>query len=97
MKNKSSALNTALAGVLALGATLAATNALAVPDQPTAWEKCSGIAKAGMNDCGALDGKHACAGQSTVDNDANEWVYVPAGTCTKITGGKVAATKPAKK
>lgn len=97
MKNTSSAVNTALAGVLALGASLAATNTWAVPDQPTAWEKCAGIAKAGMNDCGALDGKHACAGQSTVDNAANEWVYVPAGTCTKITGGKVAATKPAKK
>ena len=97
MKNMKSAVNTALAGVLALGASLATTNTWAVPDQPTAWEKCAGIAKAGMNDCGALDGKHACAGQSTVDNDANEWVYVPAGTCTKITGGKVAATKPAKK
>lgn len=50
-----------------------------------------------MNDCGALDGKHACAGQSTTDNDTNEWVYVPEGTCTKITGGTVAMVKPAKK
>ena len=97
MKDKNFALNTALAGVLALGSSLAATNAWAVPDQPTAWEKCSGIAKAGMNDCGALDGKHTCAGQAKADNDPNEWVYVPAGTCIKITGGKVAATKPAKK
>lgn len=97
MKDKNSVINTALAGVLALGTGLAATNAWAVPDQPTAWEKCAGIAKAGMNDCGALDGKHACAGQATADNAPGEWVYVPAGTCTKITGGKVAATKPAKK
>ncbi len=97
MKNKSSAVNTALAGVLALGTSMAVSNAWAVPDQPTAWDKCAGIAKAGMNDCGSLDGKHACAGQAKADNDANEWVYVPSGSCTKIAGGTVAATKPAKK
>ncbi len=49
-----------------------------------------------MNDCGALDGKHSCAGQAKIDNADNEWVYVPKGTCTKITGGFVAAIKPAK-
>ncbi len=67
-----------------------------VPDQPKAWEKCAGIAKAGKNDCGALDGKHACAGMAKVDNAKTEWVYVPKGTCDKIPGGKVAAVKPAK-
>ena len=86
----------ALAGILAAGTMLAAGTANAVPDQPKAWEKCAGIAKAGMNDCGALDGKHKCAGQAKLDNDDNEWVYVPKGTCTKITGGVVAAVKPAK-
>ena len=85
-----------LAGILAIGASLAAGSAYAVPEQPKNWEKCSGISKAGMNDCGALDGKHACASQATSDNSAQEWVYVPEGTCTKITGGKVAAVKPAK-
>lgn len=69
----------------------------AVPEQPSQWEKCSGIAKAGKNDCGALDGAHQCAGQSTRDNADNEWVYVPKGTCEKLTGGKVEALKPAKK
>lgn len=44
-------------------------------------EKCAGIVKAGMNDCGTA--KHQCAGQSKVDNAADEWVYVPAGTCKK--------------
>lgn len=79
-------------GVLALGAA----TAQAVPNQPENWEKCAGIAKAGMNDCGALDGKHKCASQATLDNADTEWVYVPEGTCTKITGGVVAAMKPAK-
>ena len=85
-----------IAGLLAAGALVAAGQAQAVPDAPQAWEKCAGIAKEGMNDCGALDGKHACAGQAKADADPNEWVYVPEGTCTKIVGGEVAATKPAK-
>lgn len=85
-----------IAGILAAGALLAAGQAQAVPDAPTAWEKCAGIAKKGMNDCGALDGKHACAGQAKADGESTEWVYVPEGTCTKIVGGTVAATKPAK-
>jgi len=42
------------------------------------------------------NGKHSCAGSAKADSDAKEWVYVPEGTCTKIVGGKVAATKPAK-
>ncbi len=85
-----------IAGILAVGTVMAAGTANAVPDQPKAWEKCAGIVKAGMNDCGALDGKHKCAGQARLDNADTEWVYVPKGTCTKITGGVVAAIKPAK-
>ncbi len=58
------------------------------------YEKCQGIAKAGQNDCGANG--HGCAGYAEVDADANEWVYVPTGTCDKIVGGTVkAAKKPA--
>ena len=86
----------ALTGMLAAGALLAANTAAAVPDTPEAWEKCAGIAKAGKNDCGSLDGKHECAGQATIDNSEHEWVYVPVGTCEKITGGVVAKVKPAK-
>lgn len=88
--NKSALLSAALLGISTLS-----TNALAVPDAPSQWEKCAGIAKQGMNDCGALDGSHGCAGQAKADNLDSEWVYVPAGTCEKITGGIVAALKPA--
>jgi len=45
------AIKSAVAGILALGAATASTSAVAVPDQPQNWEKCTGIAKAGMNDC----------------------------------------------
>lgn len=96
MKDRSQMMKATLAGVMAVSTTLLATNALAVPDNPKQWEKCAGIAKQGMNDCGSLDGKHSCAGQAKIDNADNEWVYVPKGTCTKVTGGFVAAIKPAK-
>lgn len=96
MKDKSQMVKATLAGVMAVSTALLVTNTNAVPDNPKQWEKCAGIAKSGMNDCGALDGKHECSGQAKLDNADNEWVYVPKGTCTKITGGIVAAVKPAK-
>jgi len=96
MNDQKNTVNTAIAGILALGLAGATTQAVAVPDAPKAWEKCAGIAKAGNNDCGALDGSHGCASQAKSDNMASEWVYVPEGTCTKITGGVVAKVKPAK-
>lgn len=45
-------------------------------------EKCFGITKAGENDCGNLAGTHSCQGQSTVSYDADEWEFVPKGTCS---------------
>jgi uncharacterized membrane protein len=80
------------ATLVGLGALAGA--AQAVPDAPAQWEKCAGIAKAGMNDCGALDGSHNCAGQAKGENLDIEWVYVPEGTCEKITGGTVAEHYP---
>lgn len=94
--NQSDRTKVAIAGMLAAGALLATSTASAVPDAPKAWEKCAGISKTGKNDCGALDGKHACANQATFDNDDQEWIYVPVGTCEKITGGVIAKVKPAK-
>ena len=84
-----------LSGLVSASAVLP-LEAQAVPDQPKFWEKCAGIAKAGSNDCGALDGSHGCSGQAKKDNLDTEWVYVPKGTCSKITGGTVAKVKPAK-
>ena len=96
MKTENPVVHATIAGILAVGAAMATTGAWAVPDQAKNREKCAGIAKAGMNDCGALDGSHQCASQAKLDNADHEWVYVPQGTCTKITGGNVAAVKPAK-
>ena len=82
------------AAIVGLGAF--SSGAFAVPDAPQNWEQCAGIAKAGMNDCGALDGSHNCAGQAKADQLDSEWVYVPEGSCEKIVGGIVAMVKPAK-
>lgn len=64
-------------------ATLGATAQAGKPG----FEKCQGIVKAGMNDCGTA--KHACAGMAKTDGDAEEWVFVPEGTCAKLAGGTV--------
>ena len=73
--------STAIAGVIALGLATAAGDALA---GKKGFEKCAGIVKAGMNDCGTS--KHSCSGQASVDRDPEEWIYVPKGTCKKIAG-----------
>jgi uncharacterized membrane protein len=57
------------------------------------FEKCAGIVKAGMNDCGTS--AHNCSGQAAKDNDPQEWIYVPEGTCKKIAGSTLKA--PAQK
>ncbi|OUS26000.1 hypothetical protein A9Q99_19680 [Gammaproteobacteria bacterium 45_16_T64] len=88
MSDTKTIMSTALAGALALGLATASSTALA--GKP-GFEKCQGVAKAGMNDCGTS--KHGCAGQASVDGDAEEWVYVPEGTCNKIVGGKVKGAK----
>jgi len=87
--NKRNFMKAALTGALAVGLVTVAPSAMA---GKKGMEKCMGIAKAGKNDCGTS--QHACAGQSTVDGQAEEWVYVPIGTCEKIVGGKI---KPSKK
>jgi uncharacterized membrane protein len=72
--------------VLALAA-LTLTQVAVAADKPKGdMEKCSGIGKAGKNDCGTS--KHACAGMAKTDG-GDEWVYVPKGTCDKIANGKV--------
>lgn len=81
--------------------TAASILAIAIASSPAVthaakegYEKCAGVAKAGMNDCGANG--HACAGMAKTDGDANEWVYLPEGTCDKIVGGKVKGAKKGK-
>jgi uncharacterized membrane protein len=73
--------------VTAAVAALNATAGMAGPaEQPSySFEKCYGVAKAGLNDCQTAT--HSCAGTSTADAQGDSWVYVPAGTCAKLVGG----------
>ena len=50
-------------------------------------EKCFGIALAGKNDCQTASS--SCAGTSSKDMQADAWIYVPAGTCEKISGASL--------
>jgi len=80
---------------LLVGSAMAALTTLAITSSasyggPAAqpdftFEKCYGVVKAGLNDC--QTSTHSCAGTSTADNQPDAWIYVPAGTCTKLTGG----------
>lgn len=76
-------IQSAVAGILALGIAAASTTVAAADE---AKEKCFGVAKAGQNDCGSNKSKHSCAGQSKTDNDPSDFKYVAKGTCTQMGG-----------
>ncbi|MDT8282762.1 MAG: DUF2282 domain-containing protein [Gammaproteobacteria bacterium] len=93
MNSKNTFNSTLLAVVATLAMGLASGAAIAAKP---GFEKCAGIVKAGMNDCGTSG--HACAGQAAKDSDPEEWIYVPAGTCSKIVGATLKqAAAPVKK
>lgn len=50
-------------------------------------EQCYGINAVAKNDC--AEGAHSCAGQATQARDPKSFVYLPAGDCGKIAGGKL--------
>jgi uncharacterized membrane protein len=85
--NNQQAIKSVIASILALG--VAATEALAAKGD---MEKCAGIVKAGKNDCGTS--MNACAGQVKTDNHPEAWISVPAGTCERLSGGKVVTANP---
>jgi uncharacterized membrane protein len=86
--NKRLIASSTLASLLAFAA--AQTQAA---DKPEAKEKCFGNVKAGQNDCATGNGSHGCAGEAKVDNDANDWKFVPKGTCEKLGGSTKAPAK----
>jgi len=83
MKDQSTLITTAITSLLALGITASCGSAYAADE-----EKCFGVAKAGQNACKSNASKHSCAGHSKVDNDPNDFISLPKGSCAKI-GGKL--------
>ena len=84
-------LRAAFASLVALGVAAAVQPAFAAKGDN---EKCAGIVKSGKNDCGTS--RNACAGQVKADNDPEAWIYVPKGTCERISGGHLQTSSDAK-
>jgi len=86
------AISAAVAGVV----TLAAASAYAA-DKPgaAAQEKCYGVAAAGKNDCQTAS--NSCAGTAEKDRQPDAFVNLPKGLCSKIAGGSLTVSTPAKK
>lgn len=89
MKSSTLIATAAVASLVAFGLnTKAASHEGAAPmDKKDSKEKCYGVANKSQNDCGTA--KHSCAGTATVDKSAEEWKFVPKGSCEKM-GGKLA-------
>jgi len=86
---KNAVVHSALLVALSLaGAQVAAAEPKA-PALPAGWEACGGVAKAGLNDCAVRTSLHACAGMAKSDNEADSYVFLPKGLCTKIAKGTV--------
>lgn len=91
--DRSKLVPTALASLVAFGAAGVATQASAQDwTKMVKTEKCYGVAKAGKNDCATKS--HQCAGMSKVNDDPNDWIFLPVGVCDKLTHE---AVKPHKK
>ncbi|MES2216931.1 MAG: DUF2282 domain-containing protein [Pseudomonadota bacterium] len=88
-----------LTAILAVGIITdanAQTTSTAKPEKMLkGMEKCYGIAKSGLNDCGTPSNS-GCAGSSKIDGDKAAWIYVPKGTCNKIVGGSLKEGKEGK-
>lgn len=91
MQDQRKFITTAITSLLALGITASSGIAAAAEN-----EKCFGIAKAGQNACNSNANKHSCAGHSKIDNDPNDFMTVPKGSCLKI-GGKLESGSSDKK
>lgn len=83
MNDQRTLITSAITGLLALGITVTASSTYAADE-----EKCYGVAKAGQNACNSNASKHSCAGHSKIDNDPNDFIPLPVGSCAKI-GGKL--------
>ena len=79
--NSNLVISSVVAGLLAISNV---TFAAAADEKKPEKEKCYGIAKKSLNDCGTA--KHTCAGKAPGDNLPDEWKYEPKGSCEKMGG-----------
>lgn len=88
---KNTIVPSALMVALSLVGAQTVTAAPQVPDLPSGWEACGGVAKAGMNDCAVKTSLHSCVGMAKKDGEPDSYVFLPKGLCAKIQNGKVLA------
>ena len=88
---KTAVIHSALLVALSIAGTQAANAEPKVPQLPSGWEACGGVAKAGMNDCAVRTSLHACAGMAKSDNEPDSYVFLPKGLCAKVAKGTVLA------
>ncbi len=93
MKSAKAIVHSAVAGAATLAVLGVMSSAQAQPAaKPSyAFEKCFGITKAGKNDCQSSTG--SCAGTSKMDQQADAWIYLPKGQCSKIHGSSLEPKK----
>lgn len=76
----------------AIGAMLAVSAQVnAAPVVCAEQERCFGITRSGLNDCGTAT--TACRGSAKKDGQSDAWIYVPKGSCEKIAGGMLEKKK----
>lgn len=92
-------IKNAITAVLALGISCTGVSSVAAEAKSSGMEmntdvpgmeKCYGVAKKGMNDCGTAS--HNCAGEAKQDAAKNEWIHMPTGLCNKIVGGSTTSS-----
>ncbi len=77
---------TATASLLA-ASVVAATGLVSTGAYAADKEKCYGVVKAGQNDCQTAS--NSCAGTASADSQKDAFIYLPGGTCAKLTGGSL--------
>lgn len=87
MEFDSKSVSVAAAAFAAVVALPLLASAGPAPTPQFTAEKCYGVAAAGQNDCQTAS--HSCAGESKLTRDLSSWIYVPTGTCAKISGGSL--------
>ncbi len=99
--NKKVILKAAISGLLLAGLTGSAFAVKTLEEQEATKKKetaagkvkCIGRVVGGLNDCPTS--QHACAGMGFEDDDPEEFIWLPRGTCERIAGMNI--LKPAKK
>src|SRR5574341_891839 len=88
---KNAMIHSALLVALSLAGAQTAAAAPTMPELPSGWEACGGVAKAGMNDCAVKTSLHSCVGMAKKDGEPDSYVFLPKGLCAKISNGTVLA------